>query len=322
MNIQFDAENRLIRINPFYFTIVDATEGNDYIDVDSIPSDMPQDVWISLAKSKAKIVGTNDMSAGYDFSADPRNFLIIAGDGIYSEKINLDQSTSSATEVANLINTRLQQNRFEQNIEAIVVDTKFIALQQKDPYWGETFSFVLDYGSPDALTILGINPGTYVGVSDIYESSSWSGTRIYLTTTLTMTYQTGVYGAGYYKEINVQDIYDASRDWDDSDVGISHPEPMSASGYFPLGGGAYTDKIFVLKNGWKIMPHSGNYILTFIGTTITDDGTSRIRLPRAGTVSVIFQVSSQGIISETPVQNVINEIKKHDQKMTALKFID
>jgi len=303
-------------------TLVEATEGNNYVKVDSIPSEMPDSGWLTLAKSKATITGTNDLSGGYDFAADPRSFLIIAGDGIEYETITLDEYCADAADVAALINKKLQQTEFATTIEADVIDTKYVCICQKDPYWGEVFSFVLDYGDPDALTILGISPGTYVGTSDRYEYTSYdAGTgTIYLSTSLTRDYPTNVYCAAYYKELEVQEIYNAAMDWADSPEGMAHPVPMQGAGYFPLGGGAYTDKIYVLKNGWKILPHQGNYEITLIGTTITDDGTSRIRLPRSGVVSVIFQVSSQGIIAAAPIEEVINEIRRHDAKVAAWRW--
>jgi len=297
VNLTFDPKYRLIRIRPFIMTLLDATEGNDYVTVDSIDPTMPQSGWLALAKSKATILGTKDMSAGYDFAADPRNFLIIAGDGIEHETITLDQTCNTAQDIADLINSKLQETMYAQNIEAFVTDG-FIGLRQKEPYWGEAFSFILDYGEPDALTVLGIAPGTHVGVSDLYSYTSWSDNTIYIEGTLDKTYTTNVYCCAYYSQIDVQEIYNDAMDWADNPEGMSHPVPMEGHGYFPLGGGAYSDKIYVLVNQWQILPHCGNYQLTLIGTLITDDGRPRTRLPRSGTVSVTFQVSSQGIIAD------------------------
>ena len=322
LNISFDPRYKLIRIRPFHMMLQQANEGDDYILVDSIPSNMPQTGWLSLSKSQAKIMGTKNLSSGYDFASDPRSFLIISGDGIEYETITLDQSCANAQEIADLINQRLQESEFAQEVEAFTVDNDFVGLHQKDPYWGETYSFLLEYGDPDALTILGIAPGTHLGTSDVYTYTSWSGNTIYIEGTLTRSYQTGVYCAAYYKEIQVQDIYNMAMDWADNPESMSYDVPMSSSGYFPLGGGAYTDKIFILTNGWQILPNQGNYTLTLIGTLITDTGYPRIRLPRSGVVSVLFQVSSQGIIAETPVEEVLVELKKHDQKMIALRFVD
>jgi|GEM_PF-5754393 len=323
LNIRFDPRYKLIRILPFLMTLQDATEGNDYIVVDSIPSNMPQNGWIALAKSRAKIAGTKNLSAGYDFESDPRNFKIIAGDGIEYEIVTLDQKCNNAQEIADLINTKLQQTEFATNIEAYVINTDFVGLRQKDPYWGEAFGFLLDYGDPDALTILGIAPGTHVGTSDVYEYTSWSGTTINLSEPLKMTYTTGVYCTAYYKEIDVQDIYNDAMDWSDNPESMSYDVPMEASGYYPLGGGVYTDKIYILINGWQLLPNCGNYQLVLKGTLITDDGRPRARIPLCGVVSLIFQVSSTGIITyETSLTEVKEEIKKHDRKMFVLRFLE
>ena len=99
--------------------------------------------------------------------------------------------------------------------------------------------------------------------------------------------------------IEVQDIYNEAKDWEDSPEGIGHRIPMEAVGYAPLGGGAYTDKIFILVNGWKIQPYSGTYILTLLGTLITDDETDRFVAPDSGSVQIVVQVTSQGIIVAT-----------------------
>ncbi|RLI53162.1 MAG: hypothetical protein DRP09_16375 [Candidatus Thorarchaeota archaeon] len=320
-NLDFDPLNRLIRIRPFLMTLVDATEGNDYIEVDEIDSNMPSSGWIALSKSKATIVGTNNLSNGYNFESDPRSFLIISGDGIDYEQILLDQDCSDASEIANLINSKLSQTQFATMVEAFTIDNDFIGLRQKDPQWGEVFSFVLDYGDPDALTILGISPGTQVGTSDLYSYSSWSGTRINLDSNLTRDYPTNVYCAAYYKTMQVQQIYNQVMDWCDDPVGMVHPVPMEGAGYYPLGGGMYTDKIYILKNGWKILPHCGNYRLSLIGTLITDDGSERVRLPRSGTVEMTFQVSSQGIIAY-PMEQEISSINTRVQQLPTASEID
>jgi len=302
-------------------TLQQANEGDDYVLVDSIDPNMPESGWLALSKSRAQIVGTNNVQYGYDFEADPRNFLIISGDGIEYETVTLDRKCNSAQEIADLINEKLQQTEFAQQVEAFVADEYFVGLRQKDPYWGETFSFILDYGDPDALTILGIAPGTHVGTSDVYTYTSWSDNTIYIDGTLKRSYPTGVYCAAYYKEIQVQEIYNMAMDWADNPEAMSYDVPMKAAGYFPLGGGAYTDKVFVLINNWQILPHQGNYEITFIGTLITETGYPRIRLPRSGVVSVIFQVSSQGIIAEAPMEEVLAELKRHQQKMIAFHFL-
>ena len=95
--------------------------------------------------------------------------------------------------------------------------------------------------------------------------------------------------------VTALEIYNEAMNWADSQEAMGYLVPMSAVGKAPLGDGVYTDSIFILLDGWKIKPYSGTYILTIIGTIITDDSSSRLVLPDSGIVTVVFQVSSQGI---------------------------
>ena len=107
-------------------------------------------------------------------------------------------------------------------------------------------------------------------------------------------------------EITTQEIYNAAMDWADDPHNMQYDPPMRATGKAPLGGGVYTDSIFILQNGWKIKPWSGNYQLVIKGTLITDDESPRIVNPDSGVVEVVFQVTSSGTISEP----VISETEK------------
>lgn len=116
--------------------------------------------------------------------------------------------------------------------------------------------------------------------------------------------------------IKAQDIYNEAKQWEASNQGMVHPCPLMSTGYAPLGGGAYTDKIFMLTNGWKLKPYSGTYILTILGTIITDDESPRIVPPDSGQVQVVFQVVSQGIIAAPVVtdqdkQDIANLVWQH-----------
>lgn len=95
--------------------------------------------------------------------------------------------------------------------------------------------------------------------------------------------------------ITALEIYNAVMNWVDEQPNMSHTVPMKAIGKAPLGGGAYTDSIFILQNGWKIKLYNGTYQFTIIGTLITDDESPRTVQPDVGYVEVVFQVSSQGI---------------------------
>jgi len=102
-------------------------------------------------------------------------------------------------------------------------------------------------------------------------------------------------------KITAQSIYNDTMDWCDSQEAMDDDPPMRATGFANLGGGAYSDKIFILQKGWKLKPYSGTYILTVIGTIIAldDNGNpyNRTADPDSGSVTWEFQVSSQGIIA-------------------------
>lgn len=123
--------------------------------------------------------------------------------------------------------------------------------------------------------------------------------------------------------ITAQEIYNAAMDWADEQEAMDNTPPMHSTGFAPLGGGSYSDKIFILNDGWKLKPYSGTYILTIIGTVITDDGSNRTVPPDSGTVQVIFQVSSQGIIipgvgewTQTEKDAIISDVGLIKSKVT------
>jgi len=109
--------------------------------------------------------------------------------------------------------------------------------------------------------------------------------------------------SGQNYTITAQTIYNEAMDWADSPEAMGYDVPMSSTGYANLGGGAYTDKIFILINGWKLKPYPGTYTLSVVGTIIALDQEGnpypRTVPPDSGEVQWVFQVSSQGIISVT-----------------------
>ena len=124
-------------------------------------------------------------------------------------------------------------------------------------------------------------------------------------------------------EITALAIYNATMDWCDEQPTISYSVPMSAVGKAPLGGGVYTDSIFILLDGWKIKLYDGTYQFIIFGTVITDDGTPRTVPPDSGNVEVIFQVSSQGIIipgvgewTQTEKDAIISDVGLIKSKVT------
>ena len=139
--------------------------------------------------------------------------------------------------------------------------------------------------------------------------------------------------------ITAQEIYNEAMDWADSQEAMAYDLPMSSTGYANLGGGVYTDKIFILINGWKLKPYNGTYTLTVIGTIIALDQEGnpypRTVPPDEGEVQWVFQVSSQGIISvqgsgvtEQDKQDIANLVWQHttgmavDQRTAIIKKIE
>ncbi|RLG17492.1 hypothetical protein DRN75_03560 [Nanoarchaeota archaeon] len=301
MPIRFIPTVKWIQIDSWKYTIQSANEGESVVTVnETISSDTPSSGQISLGISRASVLGTKDMTSGYDWSSNPQNFYIYSK-ASYKQftLVTLDANCPTIDDIVNHINEKLGTPfPHNQYIEAYH-DGERVGLRYKAGYEGDTYAFRIKPGDPDALDTLGITPGIYVGESDRYEYSSWSGNQFNLTSSLTRSYPSGYKATVHPLTIEVQEIYNEAMDWADSDEGMVHPVPMSATGYAPLGGGVYTDKIFILTNGWKLAPEEGNYTLTFIGTIITDDGSPRVILPPAGVVTVTFQVSSQGIISLT-----------------------
>lgn len=99
-------------------------------------------------------------------------------------------------------------------------------------------------------------------------------------------------------EVSALELYNVAMDWCDDQPTMGYDVPMRADGKFDMGGGAYSDSIFRLINGWKLKPWSGTYSLLVTGTLLPEPGESRTVPPDSGNVDITFQVSSQGIISD------------------------
>ena len=139
--------------------------------------------------------------------------------------------------------------------------------------------------------------------------------------------------------ITAQSVYNDCMDFCDSQEAMDDEPPMRSSGYANLGGGAYSDKIFILQKGWKLKPYSGTYTLTVTGTIIAldDDGNPYDRTvpPDSGDVQWVFQVSSQGIIvvsgsgvTQQDKQDIANLVWSHstglslDERTLLLKKVE
>ena len=301
MIINFLPPLKWIQILSQKFTIADAQIGSGTVTVnEDIPSETPSEGQICLAISVATCMGTIDLSGGHDWSSSPENFYIYSK-ASYNQftQVTLSRNCPDLDAIVDHINQQLSSPfPHSQYLEAFHNGER-VGIRYKSGYEGDVYAFRLKPGSPDALATLGWPAGVYLGESDRYEYSSWSGKNFILKSNLTRTYTQNYKATVHPLVIDIQEIYNKAMDWADDPQGLPYPVPMSATGYAPLGGNVYTDKIFVLTNGWKLAPEEGNYRLTFIGTIITEDGSERIVLPGAGVVTITFQVSSQGIISMT-----------------------
>ena len=94
-----------------------------------------------------------------------------------------------------------------------------------------------------------------------------------------------------------QDIYDEAMEWADEQENMVYGMPLEAAGYAAIGGGVYTDKIFILLHGWKIKPWSGTYQLRIQGSLITDDESQRSVQPDTGNVEIVFEVATYGTVT-------------------------
>jgi len=331
MPLKFIPSKKWIIIHPSAYTIDSAIEGNNYVDVvENIYSSTPQTGTLVLSKTPAEILGYVNFT-GYDWASNPQDFEILAGNchGNHTFEnyitIHLDQNCLTIDDAVNLINAKFVECGISSANEAFKhsMDGMFcIAIRNTAAYSGEMGSFALKCPSnPCALDTLGLHEGIYVGTSDTYNYSSWSGKRFTLTSNLTITYDQYVPALARRTSYTVQEIYNSAMDWADNQGSIVHDVPMSAEGYASLGEGAYTDKIFILQNGWKLRPTEGEYQLTLVGTLITDDGTVRTVIPRAGALQCIFQVSSQGIITETVVSGITEQDKQDIANVTKRKIV-
>lgn len=107
-----------------------------------------------------------------------------------------------------------------------------------------------------------------------------------------------------------QEIYEEGIEWSDNQENMKYLVPMEAVGYEAIGGGVYTDKIFILLHGWKIKPWSGNYQLRIQGSLITDDETPRSLNPDSGNVELVFEVATYGTV--TAIGSGVTEQDKID----------
>lgn len=112
-------------------------------------------------------------------------------------------------------------------------------------------------------------------------------------------------------ELTALEIYNATMDWSDEQPNLPYDVPMKAVGKFDMGGGVYSDSIFLLINGWKLKFWSETEHFVVKGTLLPESGELRYITP----ASVEFQVSSQATIipdvaewTQTEKDGVISDV--------------
>lgn len=120
-----------------------------------------------IEQSRASVLGDEDLSLGYNWSASQQDFLIsVNGGGVETVSLS-EQSTDIATTVS-LINSRFL-NLGLTEIEAYN-DGNFIGIRTLNN--GSDQSIIIESGTNDALATLGLVSGSYSGTDD--ENTSYS----------------------------------------------------------------------------------------------------------------------------------------------------
>lgn len=117
--------------------------------------------------------------------------------------------------------------------------------------------------------------------------------------------------------LTVNYIYSQSKLWDCQHDNMQYLSPFASAGKASLGGGVYTDSIYVLSNGWKLKPvgYSANTIVSLVGTLITDNGSALTVPPTSGQpVTWQFQTSTNATIVTVSGGSGLSQAE-HDQLM-------
>lgn len=352
--IEFDQPHKWIKLLSFTNKMQQATIGHTEVIVqDTIPENTPQTGTLALATLTAIVLCFHDFHNGHNWAAQNQQFGLISTAG--TDTLWLTKDCANRQEVVDHINDVLANggvyNHF-QYMHAIVDPwgANEIGLLSKTGFEGESYGFELFltasyFGHPgpyqdpeDALWTLGIAAprGTYMGLSDEYRYSSWSGQTFTLTTPLTKTYAPNPEPRAVlpayptvsiqYRTINMLEVYRATMEWVELQVGIDSSVPLSAQGKAALSESAYTDIIYTLNDGWKLKLYNGDYDFEYVGTTITDDGSTRTAKTDLGRVDVIFNVSSyatviEPVLSESDLTNIADIVWSEEDRGTKVDLL-
>jgi hypothetical protein len=115
----------------------------------------------------------------------------------------------------------------------------------------------------------------------------------------------------------VEDIYQEIRALRRTDEALRwFPVPVTAAGNVPKGGGEFTPRYAIFRNGWRVVPEDTSHVLVITGEQITDVGgggpecmdfaplsaTSKVIVNYKPPAAEVIEVSTGGGADWTPTQ--------------------
>lgn len=125
---------------------------------------------------------------------------------------------------------------------------------------------------------------------------------------------------------DAQDLYSEWKRWALNPDNLKYPQAMRSTGGDPLTETKYIAPYIevLVDNGWRIKPWSGTYTLYVNGNLFGTGGQNPFTLPDSGVVTIIAETTGNALAvsaDQTELSQKIdglkNDLKKHDQKITA-----
>jgi hypothetical protein len=112
-------------------------------------------------------------------------------------------------------------------------------------------------------------------------------------------------------------IYDAVTAWAVQAANMKYLLPMASVGHVDMGGGIFTDIVYVLLNGWKLQPsgYAANSQIKVSGTAVVSDGSNFAVAPSVGSpVQWYMQAATAGTIVSVSSGSGLS-VAEHNQLM-------
>lgn len=116
-----------------------------------------------------------------------------------------------------------------------------------------------------------------------------------------------------------QAIYDAAVNWAVLSGNMQYLLPMTGTGKAPFGGGSYSDVIFTVINGWKLLTsgYASTDIITIQGTGVCSTGSDADMINSSSTGIMVFARASYGTVSTVSTGSGLST-DEHNQLMKTL----